>query len=145
MAAFERQRDGYTISTDKSRLDVAAIHAFLSRRSYWAEGRPLAVVEQSIEHSLCFGVYEGEKQAAFARVVTDYCTFAWLADVFVLESQRGRGLGKWLVECVVTHPDLQGLKTFVLATRDAHELYRRYGDFDALPNPERWMRRMPKP
>jgi GNAT superfamily N-acetyltransferase len=131
--------EGYSISTDKSRLDVALIHTYLSRHAYWAEGRPLEVVRRSIEHSLCFGVYGPGGQVGFARAVTDYATFAWLADVFILEEHRGRGLGKWLIETAVAHPDLQGLKLFLLATRDAHELYRRYGSFEALPKPERWM------
>ncbi len=100
MKPFELQRDGYTISTDKARLDISAIHEYLSERSYWAEGRPREVVERAIENSLCFGVYEGERQAGFARVVTDYATFAWLCDVFILEDYRGRGLGKWLVETI---------------------------------------------
>jgi GNAT superfamily N-acetyltransferase len=132
-------RSGYTLSTDKGRLDVALIHEALSQRAYWAQGRPEEVVRRSIEHSLCFGIYDSAGLAAFARVVTDYATFAWLCDVFVMEAHRGRGLGKWLVEAVVSHPDLQGLRLFILATRDAHELYRRYGGFEALPNPERWM------
>ena len=135
------RRDRYTISTDRSKLDIATIHEFLSQRSYWAEGRPLDVVEDAIANSLCFGVYEGEEQAGFARVVTDFATFAWLCDVFVLEDHRGRGLGKWLVETITTHPDLSNLRLFVLATRDAHELYHRYGGFESLPSPERWMRR----
>jgi GNAT superfamily N-acetyltransferase len=143
MSQSDDTHQGYTLSTDKSRLDVGLIHEVLSRQAYWAEGRPLEVVQRSIEHSLCFGIYQGAELAAFARVVTDYATFAWLCDVFVLEAQRGRGLGKWLVEAAVTHPDLQGIKLFILATRDAHELYRRYGGFEALPAPERWMVRRP--
>jgi GNAT superfamily N-acetyltransferase len=134
-------RNGYTLSTDKGRLDVALIHEALSQRAYWAEGRSEEVARRSIEHSLCFGIYDSAGLAAFARVVTDYATFAWLCDVFVMEAHRGRGLGKWLVEAVVSHPDLQGLRLFTLATRDAHELYRRYGGFEALPKPERWMAR----
>jgi len=135
----ERYRDGYTISTDKARLDLELIHDYLSNRSYWAQGRPFEIVQRSVEHSLCFGVYQAEQQVGFARVVTDYVTFAWLCDVFVLESHRGQGLGKWLIECVAGHPDLLNLKLFLLATRDAHELYRRYGGFDTLPKPEKWM------
>jgi len=143
MTMPDETREGYTLSTDRSRLDVALIHEALSRRAYWAHGRPPEVVQRSIEHSLCFGIYDAEGLAAFARVVTDYATFAWLCDVFVLEEHRGRGLGKWLVEATVGHPDLEGLKLFVLATRDAHELYRRYGGFELLPAPERWMVRRP--
>lgn len=137
----EYQRDGYLISTDKARLDVALIHEFLSRSTYWAEGRPFEIVQRSIEHSLCFGVYTGTQQVGFARVVTDRATFAWLCDVFVVETHRGQGLGKWLVECVVAHPDLQTLRIFLLATRDAHELCRRYGGFQEVPEPDRLMGR----
>jgi GNAT superfamily N-acetyltransferase len=136
---FEAQRNGYAISTDKAKLDVDAIHAYLSERSYWAEGRPREVMEKAIANSLCFGVYDGERQAGFARVVTDYATFAWLCDVFILEDYRGRGLGKWLVETVTTHPTLAKLRRILLATYDAHELYRRYGGFETLPGPEYWM------
>jgi GNAT superfamily N-acetyltransferase len=141
VSVIEFQRDDYIISTDKNRVDLKLIHDFLSRRAYWARGRPLPVVEKSIEHSICFGVYHGTRQAGFARVVTDYATFAWLCDVFIVESYRGQGLGKWLVECVVSHPELQGLRLFLLATRDAHELYRQYGGFGNLEEPQRWMAR----
>jgi GNAT superfamily N-acetyltransferase len=139
MAISEYHRGSFSISTDKSRLDVELVHQFLSCSSYWAQGRPLDLVEKSVEHSLCFGVYDGDQQVGFARVVTDYATFAWLCDVFILESHRDRGLGKWLIECVVTCPDLQGLKRFLLATRDAHELYRRYGGFESLGMPQKFM------
>jgi GNAT superfamily N-acetyltransferase len=142
MAITEYQRDGYLISTDKTKLDLNLIHKFLSQSSYWAQGRSLATVQNSIEHSLCFGVYNDTQQVGFARVVTDYATFAWLCDAFILEAYRGTNLGKWLIECVTTYSDLQG--RFLLATRDAHELYRRYGGFENLPAPERWMaRRIP--
>jgi len=133
----ELRRGEYLISTDRSRLDLGVVHDFLST-SYWAVGVPLEVVELSIENSLVFGVYEGEEQVGFARVVTDYATFAYLADVFVLESHRGRGLGKWLIEAVVSHPDLQELRRWMLATGDAHELYRKYG-FAGLGRPEIFM------
>lgn len=139
VTAIEYHRAQYTISTDKARLDRGAIHDFLSRRSYWAQGRPMHVVQTAIENSLCFGVYDGDQQVGFARVVTDYATFAWLCDVFVLESHRGQGLGKWMIETVAAHPDLQGQRLTILATRDAHELYRRYGGFQPLDAPERWM------
>jgi GNAT superfamily N-acetyltransferase len=133
------RRDGYLISTDRSMLDLEVIHGYL-RESYWAAGVPEDVVRRSIENSLCFGVYRGEEQAGFARVVTDRATFAYLADVFVLEEHRGWGLGKRLVEAVVSHPDLQGLRRWMLATRDAHELYRRY-EFAELARPEIFMER----
>jgi GNAT superfamily N-acetyltransferase len=137
----EYQRDGYLISTDRARLDLELIHEFLSRSTYWAQGRPTTIVQRSIENSLCFGVYKGAQQVGFARVVTDRATFAWLCDLFVVEAHRGQGLGKWLVECIVAHPDLQTLRIFLLATRDAHELYRRHGGFQELPAPDRLMTR----
>ncbi|HEV2863585.1 MAG TPA: GNAT family N-acetyltransferase [Pyrinomonadaceae bacterium] len=130
----------YAISTDRARLDFAVIHRFISGESYWGQGRPIEVVRKSVEHSLPFGVYRGGEQVGFARVVTDYATFAWLADVFVLEEHRGRGLSKWLMEVILSHPELQGFRRWVLATKDAHELYRRFGFMD-LKRPERWMER----
>ncbi len=142
MVNIQVRRDPFCISTDKSRLDIPLIHAWLSRASYWAQGRSLETVQRSLEHSLCFGVYEGNRQVGFARVVTDYATFAWLCDVFVLESHRKSGLGKWLVETITAQPDLKKLHLFILATRDAHELYRQYGGFEPLQAPERWMARV---
>lgn len=133
------QRENWMVSTDKSRLDMEFIHDYLCNQSYWAQGRPRDVVEKSVEHSLCFGVFDGKQQVGFARVVTDYVTFAWLCDVFVASDQQGHGLGKWLIECVVAHPDMQVVKYIMLATRDAHKLYRRYGKFEALRVPEKWM------
>jgi GNAT superfamily N-acetyltransferase len=138
MSEEYRQGD-YIISTDRSRLDIAQIHEYLSQHAYWALGRPQEVTERAIENSLCFGVYAGEEQVGFARVVTDYATFGWLCDVFILGAWRGRGLAKWLVETIVAHPALTGLKQILLATRDAHELYRNYGGFRAMEQPERWM------
>jgi GNAT superfamily N-acetyltransferase len=132
------RRGDFVISTDTSLLDVPLIHDYLSNHSYWAMGRPLEVVRRSIEGSLCFGLYEGVHQAGLARVVTDRATFAWLCDVFVLPPYRGRGLSKWLLECVVSYPDLQGVRRFLLATRDAHDLYQRYG-FAPLPEPSRFL------
>jgi GNAT superfamily N-acetyltransferase len=138
--------DGYVVSTEKSRLDVARIHAWLAESSYWAKGRPIDVVVRSIQHSFCFGVYAPDgSQAAFARVVTDYATFAWLCDVFVLDEHRGTGIGKRLVEEVVAHPRLRGLRRLLLATADAHELYRRYGGFAPIAAPDRWMERFQVP
>lgn len=139
MNPFEYHRDDYTISTDKTRLDIPCIHQYLSERSYWAKGRSLEVVKRSIQHSLCFGVYKAGEQVGFARIVTDYATFSWLCDVFILENHRGRGLGKWLVETIVEHPAFHPTNKFMLATSNAHELYRRYGGFDNLPSPEKWM------
>jgi GNAT superfamily N-acetyltransferase len=135
----EWQRGEYLVSTDRSLLDLQVIHGYLST-SYWAAGVPEEVVGRSIENSLNFGVYRGEEQVGFARVVTDRATFAYLADVFVLEAHRGQGLGKWLVEVVLSHPDLQGLRRWMLATRDAHDLYRRYA-FTELARPAIFMER----
>ncbi len=136
----EWQQGEYLISTDSDRLDISTIHDFLSRRSYWAQGRSLEVVERSIANSLSFGLFKHNRQIGFARVVTDYATFAWLADVFVLDEFRGRGLGKWLVKVILAHPDLQGFRRWVLSTKDAHGLYRDFG-FRELKQPERWMER----
>jgi GNAT superfamily N-acetyltransferase len=123
---FTARRDGYEISTDPSRLDRQAIHAFL-RTSYWARGVDLDTVNRAIDHSLPFGLYTSEgDQAGFARAVTDTARFAWLADVFVLPEHRGKGLGVWLVETVLSHPDLTGLR-IILGTSDAHTLYERFG------------------
>jgi GNAT superfamily N-acetyltransferase len=122
-----RASDEYTISTDRSRLDVEVIHRFLSEESYWARGRTREVTDRSIENSVCFGVYRGEEQVGFARAVTDRATFAWLADVFILPEHRGQGLGKRLVEAALGEPSLEGVYRWVLGTADAHELYRRYG------------------
>jgi GNAT superfamily N-acetyltransferase len=132
------RRGDFLISTDPALLDVPLIHEFLANRSYWATGRPLEVVRRSLDHSLGFGLYDGSRQVGFARVVTDRATFAWLCDVFVLEEYRGRGLAKWLVGCVVAHPELQGLRRFLLGTRDAHGLYERYG-FTPLADPSRFL------
>ena len=118
-------------------MDRAAVHAFLTR-SYWARGVPREVVDRSIDHSLAFGLFQGSRQIGFARVITDRATFAYLADVYVLDEYRGRGLGKWLISSVLAHPDLQGLRRWSLVTRDAHELYRAFG-FRELSNPSRHM------
>ena len=134
------ERGDYLISTDRSRLDVELIHNFLSRTSYWASGRTLDVVQRSIENSLAFGIYQDNDQVGFARVVTDYATFAWIADVFVLPEHRGHGLSKWLMEVMMSHPQLQGFRRWVLATKDAHSLYARFG-FIPMHRPERWMER----
>ena len=134
------QRNDYLNSTDRSRLNVDLIHDFLANKTYWASGRSREVVERSIENSLCFGIYQGNAQVGFGRVVTDYATFAWIADVFVLPEHRGRGLSKWLMEVMTAHPQLQGFRRWVLATKDAHGLYERFG-FINLHRPERWMER----
>jgi GNAT superfamily N-acetyltransferase len=126
-------RNGYTLSTDPAKLDIAAMHAYLSR-SYWSPGVPLQIVAAAAKNSLCFGLYDAQgKQVGLARVVTDYATFAYVCDVYVLEEHRGKGLGKWLVETVCAHPALTGARRIMLGTRDAHELYRRHG-FAAPPD-----------
>jgi GNAT superfamily N-acetyltransferase len=130
-------RDNFTISDEAERLRPEVIVDYLAR-AYWSTQRPRAVIEKSLKHSLCFGVYENQTQIGFARVVTDHATFAYLADVFILESHRGHGLGKWLVQTILEHPDLQGLRRWMLATRDAHGLYAQFG-FTALENPDRYM------
>jgi GNAT superfamily N-acetyltransferase len=138
---MEYHLNEFTISTDKSRLDVQLIHDYLSNTAYWSRGRSRETIVKSIEHSLCFGVYKGSYQVGFARVVTDYATFAWLCDVFILDDYRGQGLGKWLVTCVISHPELASLRLILLSTRDAHELYRKYGEFKTVDRPERMMYR----
>lgn len=135
----EWQRGEYTISCDPKRLDYGVVHGFL-QTSYWAQNVSEEVVRRSVEHSLCFGVYHEETQVGFARVITDRATFAYLADVFIVEQYRAHGLGKWLVETVLSHPELDGLRRWILVTRDAHDLYRKYG-FKELRNPERFMER----
>jgi N-acetylglutamate synthase-like GNAT family acetyltransferase len=137
---MEWKQDNYLISDDDAILDVDAICDFLSQ-AYWASKRPRDVIENSLQHSLNFGVYDQQnrqKQVGFARVVTDYSTFAYLCDVFIQENYRGRALGKWMMECILSHPELQGLKRWCLLTKDAHGLYKKYG-FRELDDPSRWM------
>jgi GNAT superfamily N-acetyltransferase len=131
------QRGEFTVSTDTAGFDITAIHAWLTR-SYWSAGIPIGIVQRAVANSLCFGLFRGPDQIGLARVVTDRATYAWLCDVYVLEEYRGRGLAVWLMECVCAHPDLQGLRRFSLATRDAHELYRKSG-FDDLGDPSKHM------
>jgi GNAT superfamily N-acetyltransferase len=126
------------ISTERSALDLDLIHAFLSTHSSWAKGISLELVQKSIEHSLCFGGYLGNTQVAFARVISDFATFANLVDVFVLPEYRGRGYSKQIVQAVLAHPQLQGLRRFTLATFDAHSLYAQHG-FAAPVRPETLM------
>jgi GNAT superfamily N-acetyltransferase len=128
----------YLFSTDPALLDLAVVQRFLAEESYWARGIPLAVVEKSVRHSLCFGVYHRAQQVGFSRVATDYATFAYLMDVFVLPPHRGRGLAKQLMEIIVSHPELQGLRRWMLATEDAHGLYAQFR-FAPLARPERLM------
>jgi GNAT superfamily N-acetyltransferase len=140
---LERRRGEYTISTDRALLDLDLVHRFLSEEAYWSPGVEREVVERSIEHSIPVGLYRGREQVGFARVVTDRAAIAYLADVFVISAERGNGLGKWLVETVLAHPDLQGLRVFFLGTADAHSLYERYG-FRAI-DPTRLMERRKGP
>lgn len=128
---------GYSISTDKSKLDLKVIHGFLAA-SYWAKDIPKEIVQRSVENSLCFGVYFEGKQVGFARVISDFATFAYLGDVFILEDHRGKGLSKTLMQEVFSHPHLQGLRRFCLGTRDAHKLYEQFG-FYVIKKPELWM------
>ncbi len=138
---LEVRRGSLLISTDPALLDVDTVCEFLSR-SYWASERPRQRIERSLQHSLVFGVYDGERQIGVARLVTDYTTFAWLCDVFIDEEYRGRGIGKWLMETILAHPELQDLKRFLLVTADAHGLYSQYG-FTPLANPQGWMELSP--
>ena len=133
----DRKKGAYSVTADRERIDIDAVHTFLSR-SFWAKGISKEIVAKSIRHSLCFGVFNGANQVGFARVVTDYSTYAYLCDVYVLEDHRGQGLAVWLMEFVMGHPELQGLRRFQLVTRDAHSLYRKFG-FQEPPNPERQM------
>lgn len=135
----EHERGDFSISTDPARIDLDAVHGFLSS-SYWAENIPRELVGRSIENSLCFGIYKGQEQVGFARVISDFATYAYIADVYVLEAYRGRDLSKWLMTCIVEHPSLQGLRRWSLATRDAHGLYAKFG-FKPLSAPDRWMER----
>jgi GNAT superfamily N-acetyltransferase len=131
-------KDVYQISADKSLLHIEVVHDYLANHSYWAKDIPLETVKRSIENSLCFGIYTNDKQVGFARIVSDFATYAYLADVFVIPEERGKGLSKWLMQVIVDHPPLQGLRRFVLATKDAHGLYAQFG-FTVYANPERLM------
>lgn len=135
---YEVTQGAFRISTDIEKIDVAFVHRYLSQESYWAKGIPMAIVQKSIENSVCFGIYAGEKQVGFARVLTDKATYGYLADVFIDKSYRRRGLSRWLMECILEHPELQGFRRWLLATADAHGLYAQSG-FKPLAKPERWM------
>ena len=137
-------KHAFYISTDKSKLDVELIHQYLSNESYWAKGRSIEVVVRSIQNSICFGVYKGDDQVGFARVVSDQAVFAWILDVFVMESYRKHGLGKLLMEAIMDHPDLQNLQRWGLATDDAHGLYEQFG-FIRIQRPEIFMQKVTKP
>ncbi len=138
---YECQQDQFLISTDPAKLQVDAVHAFLSR-TYWAKGVAREVVERSLQHSLCFGVYHQGLQIGLARLITDHATFGYLADVYILEEWRGRGLAKWLLRCILAHPEVRPLRSVRLATQDAHGLYRQFG-WTPLAHPEHHMERRP--
>ncbi len=140
---YECRQADFLISTDPARLDPEAVHAFLTR-TYWAAGVAPEVVARSLRHSLCFGLYHQDRQIGLARLITDYATFGYLADVYVLEPWRGRGLGQWLVGCLVRHPEVRRLRSVRLATRDAHGLYRRFG-FTPLEHPDHHLEWRPPP
>jgi GNAT superfamily N-acetyltransferase len=140
MAVSEWRRGDYDVSDDPARVDLDAVHGYLAA-SYWAAGIPRATLAKALAHSLNFGVYRGKEQVGFARVVSDRATYAYLADVFILQAHRGRGLSKWLMECILEHPELQGLRRWALVTRDAEGLYRRYGFGEAAPG-ARYMERV---
>jgi GNAT superfamily N-acetyltransferase len=134
---MEHQKDDFLISTDKNRIDIDYVHAFLTN-SYWAKNIPRSTVQRCVDGALCFGVYHGDKQVGFARVITDAASFAYLADVFIDKNYRGKGLSRWLMEIILAHPSLQGLRRFLLGTRDAHGLYEKMG-FKRVENVEPWM------
>ena len=134
----EYEWDACQISTDPARLDLDVIHHFLANEAYWSPGAARQKVDRQMKHSLCFGLYTGEQQIGFARVISDFTTFAYLADVFILRPFRGQGLGKWLVKTILAHPELQGLRKFTLNTQDAHDLYRQFG-FENDPTPENYL------
>lgn len=138
MSIVEFQKNNFTISTDPSLIQIQTVHEYLSKESYWAKDRPLEIVAKSIKNSLCFGVYTSNKQIGFSRIVTDYAVFAYILDLFILKKHQGQGLGKWLMSCMLSHPDLQSKMIWVLSTKDAHGLYKKH-NFTNLSNPENWM------
>lgn len=138
MTVINEYKDEFCISTEKTKLDIDAIHGFLSTKAYWSINIPKEKVLTSIQNSLCFGVYEDKKQIGFARIITDYSTIAYLGDVYILEKYRGKGLSKWLISTIMDFPSLQGLRRWILLTGDAHELYRKYGWTDIV-DPNKWM------
>ncbi|SMC05704.1 Acetyltransferase (GNAT) family protein [Sulfobacillus thermosulfidooxidans DSM 9293] len=141
MQTFARMKDSFIVSTDPALLDKETIFSYLHHEAYWSLGLPRDVFEKSLEHSLCFGIYQHNTQLGFARVISDFSTFAYLCDVFILTPYRGQGLGKWLMESIMDHPDLQGLRRFYLVTRDAHGLYKHYG-FSSLDDCGRHMEKV---
>ena len=136
---FTAEKDGFIISTEKLKLDIPSIYQYLSKEAYWSKNIPMEIVKRSIEGSVCFGMYHNNRQVGFARVITDNASFGYLADVFIINEYRGRGLSKWLMQCILGHPELQGFRSWLLGTRDAHGLYSQFG-FKPLEHPERFMR-----
>jgi len=134
---YECRNDNFLITTDPATFDLDTVHAYLTR-SYWKRGVPKEYVVQSVKNSFCFGLFDNSEQIGFARVITDYTDFAYLSDIFVLEAYQGHRLGSWLLESIISCPRLQGVRNFILATRDAHPFYRQFG-FQELDQPERWM------
>lgn len=140
MEIQEWQRGGFVISTDRAKMQIDVIHDYISNQSYWMAGIPKSRVQRIIDNALNFGIFDGPRQIGYADVITDFATFAYLANVFVLEDYRGQGLSKWLMECILAHPDLQDLRRWTLLTADAHGLYKQYG-FEPINSPESWMHR----
>lgn len=135
---FEESKNNFLISTDKSKLDLEVVHNYISKESYGFKGIPFETFKKSVDNSVCFGIYDKSKQVGFAKVITDKATFGYLCDVFILEEYRGRALSKWLMECILKHPELQGFRRWILLTRDAQELYKQFG-FVQFHAPERCM------
>lgn len=131
-------KDDFLLTTDKSKMDLQAIHHFLANHSYWVPNIPFEIVKKSFENSLTFGIIHDKKQIAYARVISDYATIAYLGDVYVLDEYRGKGLSKWLMETIINHPELNNLRRWILLTLDAHKLYEKYG-WKSIAVPERWM------
>jgi GNAT superfamily N-acetyltransferase len=141
MQIIEETKGDYTLSNDPSKIQLEVIHNYLSKESYWAKNIPFETCKRSIENSIGFAIYHKGVLVAFARIITDQATIAYLGDVFVLEEHRGKGLSKWMMDVIINHPDLQGLRRWILGTRDAHELYRQYG-FTGILKPERFMEKV---
>ncbi len=135
---YERTHESFLLSTDPAKIDLPTVHRYLSESSYWAKNIPFDVFRTSVQNALCFSIYENGRQAGFARVITDKATFGYIGDVFILDAYRGRGLSKWLMQCILEHPELQGFRRWLLATADAHGLYAQSG-FHSLAKPDRWM------
>ncbi len=138
MKIITQTKGAFTISTDKSKLDLNVIHHYLSQESYWSKDIPMERIQKSIDNALCFGIFHGDQQVGYAKVISDFSTMAYLGDVFVLETYRGQGLSKWLMETIMSHPELQDLRRWMLLTADAHELYQKYG-WKPIASPEKWM------